>query len=124
MDPNIHGTPIFMLQLPCEAIEKILSSMKTAPLLSRTEYSQDGFHHQRQRTHPKHCQTIDVGFLCKRCHLVCESPLLSSPGELLIESVRRASLRVVSMSCLDVLAIVSVVDSVDVDVEWRIELFS
>ena len=42
MDPNIHGTPIFMLHLPGEALEKIVRLIKSDPHLTRAQYTQDG----------------------------------------------------------------------------------
>ncbi|CAF1220074.1 unnamed protein product [Rotaria sordida] len=73
MDPNIHGTPLFMLQLPEEALKKILSLSKTDAHLTRAQYTQDGKNLQDLFDHSYHqvdYQTIDVGYACKRCYLV------------------------------------------------------
>lgn len=74
MDPNIHGTPMFMLQLPGEALEKIVRLIKSDPHLTRAQYTQDGLNieHLTDNGH-QHLdyQTIDVGYACKRCNLVC-----------------------------------------------------
>ena len=75
MDPNIHGTPMFMLQLPSEALNKIVSLTKTDLNLTRAQYTQDGKSLQQLLDNGhKHLdyQTIDVGFACKRCNLVCK----------------------------------------------------
>ena len=75
MDPNIHGTPMFMLQLPCQALESILSLTKRDPHLTRAQYTQDG-RKIEDCSDDEHIslqyQSIDVGFACKRCHLVCK----------------------------------------------------
>ena len=75
MDPNIHGTPLFMLHLPTEALNKIISLNKSDVHLTSVQYTQDNLHIQ-QLTDNGHqnidYQTIDVGFACKRCNLVCK----------------------------------------------------
>lgn len=73
MDPSIHGTPIFMLQIPCQAIEHIFSSFKRDPQLTRAQYTQDGKTLDDincDESTPVQHQSIDVGFVCKRCQLV------------------------------------------------------
>ncbi|CAF3756008.1 unnamed protein product [Rotaria sp. Silwood1] len=73
MDPNIHGTPLFMLQLPEEALKKILSLSKSDAHLTRAQYTQDGKNLQDLFDHSYHqvdYQIIDVGYACKRCYLV------------------------------------------------------
>ena len=75
MDPNIHGTPLFMLQLPEEALKKILSLSKSDAHLTRAQYTQDGKNLQYLFDHNYTSidyQTIDVGYACKRCYLVCK----------------------------------------------------
>lgn len=78
MDPNIHGTPLFMLHLPSEALNKIISLNKSDVNLTSVQYTQDNLNIQ-QLTDNGHenidYQTIDVGFACKRCNLVCKSYL-------------------------------------------------
>ncbi|CAF2037346.1 unnamed protein product [Rotaria magnacalcarata] len=73
MDPNIHGTPLFMLQLPEEALKKILSLSKSDAHLTRAQYTQDGKNLQDLFDHSYSSidyQTVDVGYVCKRCYLV------------------------------------------------------
>ncbi|CAF3305575.1 unnamed protein product, partial [Rotaria sp. Silwood2] len=73
MDPNIHGTPLFMLQLPEEALKKILSLSKSDAHSTRAQYTQDGKNLQDLSDHSYQSvdyQTIDVGYACKRCYLV------------------------------------------------------
>ena len=86
MDPNIHGTPMFMLHLPTEALEKIVTLIKSDPHLTRAQYTQDGFNLQyltdNGHQHVDY-QTIDVGFACKRCNLVCTYSLLSKESSFL-----------------------------------------
>ena len=75
MDPNIHGTPLFMLHLPSEALNKIVSLSKSDAHLTRAQYTQDGLDIQQliDNGHKNlDYQTIDVGFACKRCNLVCK----------------------------------------------------
>ncbi|UJR29730.1 hypothetical protein I4U23_017278 [Adineta vaga] len=73
MDPNIHGTPMFMLQLPSDALTKIVSLSKSDAHLTRAQYTQDGKDLQQliDNGHENvDTQTIDVGYSCKRCNLV------------------------------------------------------
>ncbi|CAF1012929.1 unnamed protein product [Adineta steineri] len=73
MDPNIHGTPMFMLQLPSEALNKIVSLSKSDTHLTRAQYTQDGKTLQNliDNGHTSvDYQTVDVGYACKRCNLV------------------------------------------------------
>ncbi|CAF1170288.1 unnamed protein product [Adineta ricciae] len=73
MDPNIHGTPLFMLQLPSDALNKIVSLSKSDAHLTRAQYTQDGKTLQQLLDNDHHnvdYQTIDVGYSCKRCNLV------------------------------------------------------
>ncbi len=75
MDPNIHGTPLFMLPLPSEALNKIVSLNKSDAHLTRAQYTQDGLDIQQliDNGHKNiDYQTIDVGYACKRCNLVCK----------------------------------------------------
>jgi hypothetical protein len=75
MDPNIHGTPMFMLHLPSEALNKIVSLSKSDAQLTRAQYTQDGLDIQQliDNGHKNiDYQTIDVGYACKRCNLVCK----------------------------------------------------
>jgi len=73
MDPNIHGTPMFMLHLPSEALTKIVSLSKSDTSLTRAQYTQDGLSIQHLTDNGHYnidYQTIDVGYSCKRCNLV------------------------------------------------------
>jgi hypothetical protein len=75
MDPNIHGTPMFMLQLPSEALQKIVALTKSDGHLTCAQYTQDGKSIEDLIDNGQtYCdyQTIDVGFACKRCNLVCK----------------------------------------------------
>jgi hypothetical protein len=75
MDPNIHGTPMFMLHLPSEALNKIVSLCKSDIHLTSAQYTQDGLNIQQliDNGHTNvDYQTIDVGYACKRCNLVCK----------------------------------------------------
>ena len=75
MDPNIHGTPLFMLQLPSDALNKIVSLSKSDAHLTRAQYTQDGKTLQQLLDNDHQnvdYQTIDVGYSCKRCNLVCK----------------------------------------------------
>ena len=75
VDPNLHGIPIFMLQLPGQLIEKIFKSIQTDCHRSRIQYSQDQIDFDVEKLSNDRTliqyQTIDVGFVCKRCQLVC-----------------------------------------------------
>ncbi|CAF1139027.1 unnamed protein product [Adineta ricciae] len=75
MHPNIHGTPLFMLQLPSDAWNKIVSLSKSDAHLTRAQYTQDGKTLQQLLDNDHQnvdYQTIDVGYSYKRCNLVCK----------------------------------------------------
>lgn len=77
VDPNLHGIPIFMLQLPGQVIEKIFQSIQSDCHSSRIQYTQDQIHVDQEKLSTDRrliqYETIDVGFVCKRCQLVCKS---------------------------------------------------
>ncbi|CAF0752590.1 unnamed protein product, partial [Didymodactylos carnosus] len=71
VDPTIHGTHIFMLQLPPDAIQSIMHAIKENR--STSQYTQDGKTRNdliklgfKTIDH----ETIDVGFACKHCNFV------------------------------------------------------
>jgi len=68
MDPNIHCTLLFLLQLRSEALNKIVSLTKSDLNLTRSQYIQNEKKNQQlfDNEH-KHIdyQTIDVGYACK-----------------------------------------------------------
>ena len=74
-----------MLQLPSQVIEKIFQSLRSDVQSSRIQYTQDGMNLDQSTTNDRtsiHYQPIDVGFVCKRCQLVCTSTIdPSRPSE-------------------------------------------
>ncbi|UJR30210.1 hypothetical protein I4U23_017748 [Adineta vaga] len=72
MDPNMHGTPMFMLQLSSKTLNKIVSLTKSDAHLTRAQYTQAGKALQQSIDNDHEnvdTQTIDVGYSCKRCNL-------------------------------------------------------
>ncbi|CAF0934622.1 unnamed protein product, partial [Didymodactylos carnosus] len=71
VDPTIHGTHIFMLQLPAEAIQNIMHAIKENQTTS--QYTQDG-KTRNDLTSLDHkisdYEIIDVGFACRHCNFV------------------------------------------------------
>ena len=64
-----------MLQLPCQAIEDIFALIKRDPTSTRAQYTQDGKTLKDFVSNDStsiEYQSIDVGFVCKKCHLVCK----------------------------------------------------
>ncbi len=63
---------MFMLHLPSEALNKIVSLSESDIHLTSAQYTQDGLNIQQliDNGHTNvDYQTIDVGFVCKRCNL-------------------------------------------------------